>query len=224
MSRERKADMTNKVENTTKTAQESPASILVEAIIAGPAGGHIEAMEARGTAQLAESSILPSNGLVEAKSPMGCYADWAEKCGIQILDLVDGDDIFVNAKLPDGWRQKTTDHGMWNDLVDDKGRKRAGIFYKAAFYDRSAFIRPNARFIATYECNWEDHTDKHCWGVVRDGGKIIWKGGVLESAPSPWNPDGPPVQQSEVATLHAKRWVEERYPDFENTAAYWEAT
>ena len=30
---------------------------------------------------------------------------------------------------------------MWSDLLDDKGVKRGSIFYKAAFYDRSAFLR-----------------------------------------------------------------------------------
>jgi hypothetical protein len=43
--------------------------------------------------------------------------------------------------LPPGWKVVPTDHSMWSDLVDAKGEKRASIFYKAAFYDRDAFIR-----------------------------------------------------------------------------------
>src|SRR6185436_8068032 len=39
-----------------------------------------------------------------------------------------------------------TDHSMYTDLVDDKGRVRASIFYKAAFYDRKADISFKRRF------------------------------------------------------------------------------
>lgn len=49
------------------------------------------------------------------------------------------DDLFVNAKFPEGWKKKPTDHSMWTDIVDETGKKRGGIFYKAAFYDRSAY-------------------------------------------------------------------------------------
>ena len=61
--------------------------------------------------------------------------------GIEILDSYD--DLFWNVKLPEGWEVKATDHTMWNELVDDKSRKRASFFYKAAFYARDAFIRFN---------------------------------------------------------------------------------
>jgi predicted secreted protein len=31
---------------------------------------------------------------------------------------------------------------MWSYIVDDEGTQRVAIFYKAAFYDRDAFMRP----------------------------------------------------------------------------------
>jgi len=33
---------------------------------------------------------------------------------------------------------------MWSYLLDEHGRRRVAIFYKAAFYDRSAFMRLNS--------------------------------------------------------------------------------
>jgi hypothetical protein len=55
-----------------------------------------------------------------------------------------------SVKLPEGWHIKATDHSMWSNLVDDKGRNRASIFYKAAFYDREAFLSFNRRFSMSY--------------------------------------------------------------------------
>jgi hypothetical protein len=43
--------------------------------------------------------------------------------------------------LPDGWQKRATDHDMWSELVDADGVVVASMFYKAAFYDRRAFLR-----------------------------------------------------------------------------------
>ena len=63
------------------------------------------------------------------------------RCNIQVVGPSKGDDLFTDVKLPQGWRIQPTNHSMWSDLLDEAGVKRAAIFYKAAFYDRSAFIR-----------------------------------------------------------------------------------
>ena len=44
------------------------------------------------------------------------------------------------ATLPPGWSRQGSDHAMWAHLLDEHGRQRVGIFYKAAFYDRSAHM------------------------------------------------------------------------------------
>ena len=61
-----------------------------------------------------------------------------EEMGIIIVG--DHDDLFYNVKLPDGWSIEDTDHPMWNVLLNDKHEEVANFFYKAAFYDRDAFI------------------------------------------------------------------------------------
>lgn len=45
---------------------------------------------------------------------------------------------ILNVELPDGWKKVGTNHDMHSDLVDETGKVRASIFYKAAFYDRRA--------------------------------------------------------------------------------------
>ncbi len=54
------------------------------------------------------------------------------------------DQIFYRVTLPDGWRvaphPDSPDHDMWTVLIDGDDRVVANIFYKAAFYDRSAYM------------------------------------------------------------------------------------
>jgi hypothetical protein len=109
------------------TAEMDPLERLITAMDRGG----IEASEARGQRELAASSQLPADGMKNMPSDLG----------IVVNGPSDGDPLFVNVTLPDGWTIKPTDHSMWSDLLNASGVKVASIFYKAAFYDRSAFIR-----------------------------------------------------------------------------------
>ena len=91
----------------------------------------IEAQESEGQRQLAASSQLPIEGLAEI----------AAELNIQIVKPSTGDPLFTDVILPKGWKVQPTDHSMWSELLDETGATRAVVFYKAAFYDRRAFIR-----------------------------------------------------------------------------------
>ena len=67
-----------------------------------------------------------------------------ERMGIRILEKYD--DLFYSVELPEGWEVKRTEHHMWNDVFDEKGRKRISFFYKGAFYDRDA----HSNFLTRY--------------------------------------------------------------------------
>jgi hypothetical protein len=95
----------------------------------------IEAQEARGQQELVESEQLPVRINEGGREKL-------EALGVVFMPCV-GDDIFRSVKLPKGWKKVLTDHSMWSNLVDDKGVVRAQIFYKAAFYDRSAHMSVN---------------------------------------------------------------------------------
>lgn len=102
----------------------------------------IEAQEYEGQAELAESFQLP----LKVNSPYGDDAlEKYKKLGIEVIGKTDGDELFLNVFLPKGWSVQPTDHPMWSTLVDVDGNELASIFYKAAFYDRRAFIN----FIST---------------------------------------------------------------------------
>lgn len=97
----------------------------------------IEEQEANGQKELTQASQLP----VKVNAPSGVDAILEyEKLGIKVIGKSDGDDLFFNVEIPNGWKIELTDHSMWTKLKDSEGNVKASIFYKAAFYDRDAFI------------------------------------------------------------------------------------
>lgn len=108
------------------------------AMIAMTPGG-IEAQEAAGQRALVASTNMPKD--------MRPGREVYEALGFEFGD--DVDDIFISAKLPDGWTRQATSHSMHSDILDDKGRRRVGIFYKAAFYDRRAHANLVSRYQVT---------------------------------------------------------------------------
>ena len=61
------------------------------------------------------------------------------RLGIEVVAEVD--DLFYEVVLPDGWQVKPhSDSAYWSDIVDENGKCIGDVFYKAAFYDRDAFV------------------------------------------------------------------------------------
>jgi hypothetical protein len=100
----------------------------------GDSSRYITDMEAAGQRQLAHSDQLPT------EITGGTQADF-ETLGFVFGDTSTYDPLFRPVTLPDGWRIAPSDHSMWSHVVDRNGRRRVAIFYKAAFYDRRAFMR-----------------------------------------------------------------------------------
>lgn len=94
----------------------------------------IEAQEAQGQRDLVANTQLPMDCPPDLKAEL-------ERAGVIFGAQTPGDRLFCSVTLPKGWKKKATEHSMWSDLLDDKDVKVAAIFYKAAFYDRSAFMR-----------------------------------------------------------------------------------
>ena len=118
--------MLNKLVNTT-TEENRPDWLF------GQAPDLIKAQEARGQDQLVMSEMLPTQISAEDKKLL-------ETAGIRFGQPEKNDPLFCKAALPTGWSKQPTDHSMWSTLVDENGIERASIFYKAAFYDRRAFM------------------------------------------------------------------------------------
>lgn len=160
----------------------------------------IELSEAKGQADLVNSTRLP-------KKTTPDRATIAAATGIAFGD--DVDELFVEASLPDGWRKEASDHAMWSDLVDNKGRRRAAIFYKAAFYD----CRANMRFEPFYSIDVNyDSGYEACTVAVRDA-----NGATLKDFGKSKDWDGGQKLQQAAAA-----WLDENYPDNRNPLAYWD--
>lgn len=144
-----------------------------------------------------------------------------EKRGIEIID--EYDDLFWNVKLPEGWEVRATDHAMWNELIDNKGRKRASFFYKAAFYDRDAFINFNTRYTieATHIADSEDY---NVWcksdhvGYVKDGDIILYQTELIPALEDP----SKDYAIDHVLRTELEKYMAAHYPDWEDTQAYWD--
>ena len=154
--RDREGVLVNEdIRNTTRDMQDPAEQLLMLAIAMGDGGspsGYIEAQEAAGQRQLVNSDRLPtkvtSDGGDEPFLALGFTFGPPDK----------GDDLFRPATLPPGWKRQATDHAMWSKLVDEHGRERVEIFYKAAFYDRHADMRLVTHYGYLSSCLYSDQT------------------------------------------------------------------
>lgn len=196
-----------KVTNT-QALYDSPEARFVG--LMGGYGGRIEAMEARGQAELVKaSSVLPIE--------IGGGQQALGKAGVVFHGPVDGDPLFQKVTLPEGWQKAATDHYMWSNLLDDKGRERAAIFYKAAPYDRRAHLNVTCRYTAASKTSTYQPDQEHC----RPGFDLA----II-------NRDGKPVHTFEVASDNsgwsdagrkaALAWLKENKPEYADPAAYWD--
>lgn len=185
---------------------------LANAITAATPGG-IEAQEAAGQRAFVANETLP-------KECLYCTRKQLEQMGIVFGE--DAGDLFMRVQLPEGWSKIATDHSMWSKLVDDKGRERATIFYKAAFYDRRAHIGLTRRFSFNVQpvCGWEQKFDNEtepriC--VVTDGGEAIWQSEEVKPSPEiEW------FRLDTVLNPLGLAWISEHYPDWQDPLAYWD--
>lgn len=191
--------------NTSKT---QPEDFLLDVAAVGTSNA-IEMQESEGQHFFVASETLPTDG---DKTPL-------EASGVKFLGTVEGDPLFQYVVLPKGWKKQATEHPMHSDLLDKKGRKRAGIFYKAAFYDRSAHFHCNTRFSIH-----KDYDSKHASiARVLDGETIIFSTEPLKHL---GGHDRETVLKNyamdDAARKTATEWLAAKYPDWQNAAAYWE--
>ncbi|MFE3052303.1 hypothetical protein [Nocardia sp. NPDC059239] len=145
------------IENTT--SRDSLVHLL--GAMADGTDKYITDMEAAGQQQIVSSSQLPKKG------------PWpeAEALGFIRGDDVPGDDLFVFATLPDGWKKVATDHAMHSKIVDEREVERVSVFYKAAFYDRRAdFHIVNVGYQLASDAIWGDGAVKlpASWSKLTD--------------------------------------------------------
>jgi len=193
------------------TAKQDPLLTLLGAMAEGPSN-YIENTEKRGQGEFVGSDTLPTN-FNHCKNGKEIMESWG---GVKFGSVIENDPMFQYVELPDGWKKVSTDHSMWSKLLDDKGRERASIFYKAAFYDREAFIDLSCRYIYSFDYD-KRNIEKICVANVTDAGSVIHTTAPITdiAGKDEWN-------ITDEARNLAKAWLEEKYPDYRNPAAYWD--
>jgi hypothetical protein len=185
------------------------------AVIAASPGG-IEAQEAAGQRNLvAHADRLPVAGTIAGLHgpKVGQREQW-EKVGFVFGEPLSGpDQIFVACTFPNGgWTLKETEHSMWSNLLDDKGRKRASVFFKAAFYDYNAHtfgLECRYRVGSTYD----DHRATAV--VVQDTAT----GADLHTFPLSSDRD---YAERDRLDKEAQDWLDANFPDWKDPMAYWD--
>ncbi len=193
--------------NTTREMNDDPRAGLRFLREQSATGCAIENQEARGQDEFVKSDTLPTDIRPEAKAAL-------EAAGAKFLGPVPGDDVFQYATLPPGWTKKAGKHSMWSDLVDDKGRKRGGIFYKAAFYDRSANLSLVRRYNVRIDYD-RGMAENVAVARVLDGETVIHETDPLPQSDKYWN-------EQEEATKTAREWLLSKYPEADKFEAYWD--
>lgn len=179
--------------------RQSAYDMLIEAMVVGT-DAMIERQEAQGQRDLMNSTVLPIDG-----------SQQAAQMGITLLEPVD--DLFVNVILPDGWHKQATDHSMWSDLLDDKGRSRAAIFYKAAFYDRSAHMSICRCINVTRRYGDDDMVS----AAVVCGDEILFETAPIKRAATREYFDAVDADMRSACA-----WADTNYPNWRDVGAYWD--
>ena len=176
----------------------------------------IEQQEAQGQKELIASSQLPRI----CNSPRGINAtEQYHKMGIKTFTSSKGDDLFIGVSLPARWQLKETDHSMWNNLMDDKGRKRAMIFYKAAFYDRDSFINFETRYF-TKRQYFKEEVNQETGKEWDDAQTLsVIDGNTGEAI---WTSEKHFYRDNEKYSQQAAGWLKENFPAWEDINKYWD--
>ncbi len=165
--------------------------------------GGIEAQEAQGQRDFVASQQLPLD-----INTRGITREHLEKLGFRFGDAIDK--VFVACQFPAGWKLKATEHSMWSDMLDDKGRKRMGIFYKAAFYDRSAHLSMTRR----YSISCYDGPENGPYSVtVKDVDTVIHTAGTYAQRD---------YSACDALERQARTWLVDHFPEFDDPMAYWD--
>lgn len=200
----------NVIRNTSEEAMANPLSALATMGAFGGSGREIEASEARGQEELVRSEVLPSRmSFADRKALVAS--------GVVFGDQVDGDLLFIHVTLPPGWEKRGTSHAMWSDLIDEKGRKRAAIFYKAAFYDRKAELRALCRH--RIESVWPEAGSDLEKAFARRFHVMVDDQVLFDTG---WHT--PPADRNWETPGHdaATAWLNEHRPGWQDPARYWD--
>ena len=116
---------------------------------------------------------------------------------------------------------QATDHSMWSNILDQNGMVRGKMFYKAAFYDRSAHMYLSTRYqICTDYIGKDYSTTEIYFGNPQE--KLYVAGQVHRANNATREQRIEAYAIEESLKQEAREWAKKNYPDYENVNAYWD--
>ena len=188
------------------------AFVFLAAAMGGGLERAVEESERNTQSSLVNSDVLPTR--FDGREVL-------ERAGVRFGDVVAGDSLFRHVELPQGWKKCSTSHAMWSDLVDDRGRKRASIFYKGAFYDRAAHGSVCRRF--SVESYYNDDHKTVAVARVKDGDSVLFESERLKIETDEDRYGSDKVKSKRrVAQEQCETWLHEHWPNWQSSAEYWD--
>jgi hypothetical protein len=214
-----------KIKKPTNTALQagSPAMNLLQNTMPG-GEARIERQEKEGQREFVASDTLPT--MIRHHTAYPSDEERQEnlhmlrEMGIEVGDPFKDDELFMPARLPKGWKKCSTTHPMYSHIVDDKGRLRIEVFYKAAYYDR----RANATLIDRVGVRIDDETSSQIAAAYvyakmpNEEEHIIAR---FEETVAPYE-KGNIWKIQDKLEERAQTWLDNHYPDHANNTTYWE--
>jgi hypothetical protein len=157
-----------------------------------------------------------------------------EEWGFVFGEMEPDDRLFIRVTFPEGWKKQSTDHYMWNKLVDPKGKARGSYFYKPDFWDRDAFFDLNHRFhVGKVYFQGDRENWRSFQGQVTDWDEKVLFTGTRFEHPNPTHCDSTDAEERSAywkmsdelekkARQEATNWIEARCPDHTNVRLYWD--
>lgn len=174
--------------------------------------------------QAGQRRLIVTDRLPAQIEPVGAREAF-ERMGIVFLGPVIGDPLFVHVALPTGWKKVASRDAMLSMLVDDRGRERARIFYKASHHDPKAALILTARYgihESCYDLSCLDEAEFMAYvtdgGVVTDGRAVIFTTDVVELSGA----RRATFRQTREALKQAEVWLDANYPNWHDPFAYWD--
>lgn len=171
---------------------------FVNALVASTPGG-IERSEKAGQVALVNSTRIPKE--------MSPDRETFEVIGFRFGEPYD--DLFLDAELPPGWSRETTDHSMHSNILDERGRRRVSVFYKAAFYDR----RADCYLLQRYQVDsYHEVSPGICAVRVLDAGAVLQQFGEYKQYD---------YDAAEPLEKAAHAWLKQNRPNVDDLLASW---
>lgn len=171
----------------------------------------LENMEAEGQQEVVRKTLM-------AKDMRPRKEVW-EQLGFTFEDIPN-DRVLCNATLPEGWSIQATEHAMWNNILDQNGTVRGKMFYKAAFYDRSANMYLQCRYQVCTNYIGKDYSITEIY-FGNDTEKLFVAGTISKNLNASREARLRFYDEEEKLKQQATNWAKENYPDYEDVTAYW---